>query len=701
MAKEAIKIPFDLNEIVRQGDILLAIGVALILFVMLIPLPPLFLDLMLTLSISFSLVVLVTAMFVESPLDFTVFPSVVMIATMLRLALNVATTRRILLYGDQGSAAAGKVIQAFGFFVVGGNYVIGFIVFLILFALNKMVIAKGMKRIGEVAARFTLDAMPGKQMSIDADLNAGLITEEEARKRREDIRREADFYGAMDGAGNFVEGDVNAGILITLINIIGGFFIGVFQRHMDWLTAAKTYTILTIGDGLVSIIPSLIMSTAAGFIVTRSADQGSLGSVLLEQITLSYRALFLVSSILVIFGSVPGMPTIPFFILASLICGLGFLSKRYAARIAEETAVEEAKEKEKIETPEDVKSLLPLDTLSLEVGYGLIPLVDEQQDGNLLMRIRSLRRQIALEMGVVIPSMHVRDNLNLKPNQYVVKIKGNTVATAEVLPDHYLAMDPGTAKKKIKGIETKEPAFNLPAMWITEEQKEEAILAGYTVVDPATVIATHLSEIFKKHLHEFIGRQETQELLDTVAKRAPKAVEELVPNILPLGTVQKVLQNLVSEGVSIRDMLTIVETLADYGVSIKDPDQLTEFVRQKLARTVVTPYLSSTGSLKVITLDTSIENMIKEHIRQTDTGTYYLSMPPQLAQKIINAISNTFEKVEVADGQPVLLTSIQVRPHLAKLVTRFIPYLPVLSHGEIPPDIKLESVAVVRLNNAG
>ncbi len=698
MAKEALRMNFNLERILRQGDVLLALGIALILFVMLIPMPPMLLDLMLTLSISFSMVVLITAMFVESPLDFSSFPSIVMMATMLRLALNVATTRRILLYGNEGPETAGKVIKAFGYFVVGGNYVIGFVVFLILFALNKMVIAKGMKRIGEVAARFTLDAMPGKQMAIDADLNAGLITEQEAKKRREEIRREADFYGAMDGAGNFVEGDVNAGILITLINIIGGFFIGVFQKHMDWLTAAQTYTILTIGDGLVSIIPSIIMSTAAGFIVTRSADEGSLGTVLLEQITLSYRALFLVSIILAIFGCVPGMPTIPFFILSALIFGLGFLSKKYAERLVE--TPEEEEEKEEVETPEDVKSLLPLDMLSLEVGYGLIPLVDEQQEGNLLSRIRSIRRQIALDMGVVIPSMHVRDNLNLKPNQYVVKIKGNPVASAEILPDHYLAMDPGSAKKKIKGIQTKEPAFNLPAMWITEEQKEEAILAGYTVVDPSTVIATHLNEVLKRHLHEFIGRQETQELLDTLAKRAPKAVEELVPGILPLGTVQKVLQNLVREGVSIRDMLTIVETLADYGASIKDPDQLTEFVRQRLSRTVVSPYLSSNSTLYIISLDPSLENLIQENIRQTEAGTYYLAMSPQLAQKIINAISQTFDKVEVRDGHPVLLTSIQVRPHLAKLVTRFIPYLPVVSHGEIPPDVKLESIATVRLNNA-
>ncbi len=698
MAIKTLKFSLNLDKILNQGDIVLAFGVALILFVMLIPLPPLFLDLMLTLSISFSMVVLITSMFVESPLDFSAFPSVVMIATILRLALNVATTRRILLFGDQGTEAAGKVIETFGQFVVGGNYAIGLVVFLILFALNKMVIARGMKRIGEVAARFTLDAMPGKQMAIDADLNAGLITEQEARKRREEIRREADFYGAMDGAGNFVEGDVNVGILITFINIIGGFFIGILQKNMDWMQAAQTYTILTIGDGLVSIIPSLIMSTAAGFIVTRSADDKNLGYALLEQLTLSYRALYLVSIILAIFGIIPGMPTIPFFILALLVGSLGFLSHKFSSDI--KVTEEREKKEEPVETPEDVKELLPLDTLSLEVGYGLIPLVDEEQEGNLLLKIRSIRKQIALEMGVIIPSIHVRDNLNLQPNQYVLKIKGNPVATAEVLPDHYLAMDPGTAKKKIKGIQTKEPAFNLPALWISKDQKEEAILAGYTVVDPSTVIATHLNEVFKRHLHEFIGRQETQDLLDTVAKRAPKAVEELVPDILPLGTIQKVLQNLVKEGVSIRDMLTIVETLADYGTSIKDPEQLTEFVRQRLARTVVTPYLSSDNTLHVISLDPSLENLIEQNIKRTETGTFYLSMSTQIAQKIIDAISKTYEKIELKDGAPVLLTGVKIRPHLAKVITRFIPYLPVLSHAEIPTDIKLKSIAVVRLNNA-
>ena len=688
-----------LDSLLKNGDIILAIGVVVILFVIIVPLPPTFLDLMLTLSISFSLVVLITAMFVESPVEFSVFPSVVMIATMLRLGLNVATTRRILLYGDQGVDAAGKVIQTFGYFVVKGNYVIGLIVFFILFVLNKIVIARGMQRIGEVSARFTLDAMPGKQMAVDADLNAGLITEEEARRRREEIRREADFYGAMDGAGKFVEGDVNAGIIITIINIIGGLCIGIFQKGMDWGEAARTYTILTIGDGLVSIIPSIIMSTAAGIIVARSADKANLGEEFLGQLVNYPRALKIVSGVLFVFALIPGMPTLPFLILSGVLFFLAYVSSIYHKRMEKEREKieEEAKrEKEEVETPEDIKNLLPLDILALEVGYALIPFVDEQQGGELLSRIRSIRKQIALEMGVVIPPIHVRDNLSLKPGQYNVLIKGNVVASAEILTDHYLAMDPGTAKKKIKGIETREPAFNLPAIWIPEDQKDEAIIAGYTVVDPLTVIATHLNEVFKNNLHEFLGRQETQELLDTLAKKYPKAVEELVPNILPLGTVQKVLQNLVREKVSIRDLLTIVETLADYGTVVKDPDILTEYVRQRLSRTVVRPYLKD-NTLYVLTLDPKIESLLQNNLKRTEEGGYYLAIDPQTAQKIIIAISKTLEGLDIKDAQPVLLVPPKVRSSLAKILQRFIPMLPVISQAEVPPDINLKSIGVVRM----
>ncbi|MGE4505552.1 MAG: flagellar biosynthesis protein FlhA, partial [Desulfovibrionaceae bacterium] len=592
-----------------------------------------------------------------------------------------------------------SVIQSFGEFVVGGNYVIGIVIFLILFILNKTVIVTGTTRIAEVAARFTLDAMPGKQMAIEADLNAGLIDEDQARKQRELIRREADFYGAMDGAGKFVSGDVKAGMMITAVNIIGGFLIGVIQKDMNWMDAAHTYTLLTIGDGLVATIPSLIISTSAGIIVSRAAAEAKMGEEFLGQLTHHHRALKLVAVILLIFGIVPGMPTVPFLFLAALVYGISRVSSNQQAMLA---GLEDAKKKEEmptLDTPEEVQSLLPLDALELEVGYGLIPLVDEEQAGNLLSRIRSIRRQFALDMGVIIPSLHLRDNLQLKPGEYRVVIKGNPVATAEILIDHYLAMDPGDAKHRIQGVETVEPAFNLPAVWIPEAQKEEAMLAGYTVVDPSTVIATHLTEVFRRNLPEFLGRQEVQNLLDAQAKRAPKAVENLIPGVLQLGTVQKVLQNLVAEGVSIRNMLTIIETLADYGPSIHDPVQLTEYVRAKMGRTIIKPYLDSTNTLPILTLSHPVEQMVSGGIRNAESGGY-LALEPVQAQQLIQSINRTMERAVGTDGQPVLLTNPQIRPHLAQLLLRFLPTLPVISQAEIPTDIGIQALATVDMKNA-
>ncbi|MEF3696948.1 flagellar biosynthesis protein FlhA [Desulfolutivibrio sp.] len=703
MAKPLKTVSFNYEKFTKQGDILLAGGVVIILFVMLVPIPPFFIDLMLTLSISVSLVVLVTTMFMTTPLEFSIYPSLLLVTTLLRLSMNVASTRLILLHGDEGTAAAGHVIEAFGQFVVGGNYFVGVVIFLILFSLNKKVIVQGTTRIAEVAARFTLDAMPGKQMAIEADLNAGLIDEVEATTRRDTIRKEADFYGAMDGAGKFVQGDVSATILITAINIVGGFCIGVIQKGMDWADAAQTYTILTIGDGLVSIIPSIIISTSAGLIVSRAASEAKMGEEFIAQLTYHPRALRLVSGIMVIFAIVPGMPTLPFLAMAALIYGVSMASDKQRELLGGGEAKGKGKDKDKkkeLETPEEVQALLPLDLLELEVGYGLIPLVDEDQSGNLLARIRSIRRQFALDMGLIVPSLHLRDNLQLKPGQYTVLIKGNEVASAEILIDHYLAMDPGDAKHRIRGVETREPAFNLPALWIPEAQKEEAMLAGYTVVDPATVIATHLTEVFRRHLHEFLGRQETQVLLDNLAKRAPKAVEDLVPGVLGLGSVQKVLQNLVKENVSVRDLLTIVETLSDYGHSIKDPDQLTEYVRSRMGRTIVKPYLSPGGSLPIFNLSPKVEGSIQESLRKTDHGTY-MAMEPMTAQKIIQAIKNAMDKALSVEGQPVLLTSPVSRPHLAQLLMRFVPTLPVISQAEIPGEIKLQSLATIGINNAG
>jgi len=689
----------DYQRFAKQGDLLLAGGVVTILFVMLVPLPTFFLDMLLSLSISLSLVILVTSMFMLSPLEFSIFPSLLLVTTLLRLALNVASTRLILLHGDEGTDAAGKVIQAFGEFVVGGNYVIGAVIFMILFILNKIVITAGTTRIAEVAARFTLDAMPGKQMAIEADLNAGLIDEEEATTRRNNIRKEADFYGAMDGAGKFVQGDVNAGMFITMINVIGGILLGVFQKDMEWRDALTTYTLLSIGDGLVATIPSIIVSTAAGLIVSRAAAEAKMGEEFVGQLSYNSRALKLVSGVLVLFAMVPGLPTLPFLTFGAGLYGVSRLvgDKQEAEAEAAAKGGKGAKGKKKgdsLDTPEEVQTLLPLDTLELEVGYGLIPLVDEDQNGNLLSRIRSIRRQFALDMGVVVPSLHLRDNLQLKPGQYCVLVKGNQVASAEILVDHFLAMDPGNAKHRIRGIETREPAFNLPALWIPESQKEEAMLAGYTVVDPSTVIATHLTEVFKRHLGDFLGRQEVQGLLDNLAKHAPKAVEELVPGILPLGTVQKVLQNLVRENVSIRDLLTIAETLADYGPAVKNADTLTEYVRERLARSIVKPYMDSEGGLPIVTLDQAVEKTVQEAIRQTDGGNY-LALNPALAQRLIQRVNNAVERAVNTDGQPVILASPVARPHLAQLLMRFLPNVPVISQAEIPSDIRLQSVGSV------
>ncbi|UJX40459.1 flagellar biosynthesis protein FlhA [Desulfovibrio sp. JY] len=700
MAKIAEPVKFNYERFTKQGDLMLAGGVVLILFVMLVPVPPAFIDLMLTFSISISLVVLITSMFMGSPLEFSIYPSLLLVTTMLRLSMNVASTRLILLHGDEGPSAAGHVIQAFGQFVVGGNYIVGCVIFLVLFAINKKVIVSGTTRIAEVAARFTLDAMPGKQMAIEADLNAGIINEKQATDRREAIRKEADFYGAMDGAGKFVSGDVTATIIITAINICGGFLIGVMQKGMDWKDAAQTYTLLTIGDGLVSIIPSIIISTSAGLIVSRAAAEAKMGEEFLAQLTFHPRALRMVSGILLLFAIVPGLPTLPFLIMSILLFVVARLSGKQQEMLKAEAEQHEKKPAPELETPEEVQTLLPLDALELEVGYGLIPLVDEEQNGNLLTRIRSIRRQFALDMGVVVPSLHLRDNLQLRPGQYVVLIKGNEVASAEILIDHYLAMDPGDAKHRIKGVETREPAFNLPALWVPELQKEEAMLAGYTVVDPATVIATHLTEVFKRHLHEFLGRQEVQTLLDNLAKRAPKAVEDLVPGTMNLGGVQKVLQNLVKENVSIRDILTVVETMADYGSSVKDPDQLTEYVRSRMGRTIVKPYLTSEGALPILNLAPKVEGAIQESVRQTDHGAY-LAMEPGLAQRIIQAIQKSMDKAMLTEGQPVLLTTPLVRPHLSQLLSRFIPNLPVISQAEIPAEIKLQSVGNIGLTNAG
>ena len=682
------------------SDSCMAVGVVAILMVMIIPLPPFLLDFLLALNITFSIVVILMAMYTVKPLDFAVFPSVLLVATLFRLSLNVASTRLILLHGNEGAVAAGKVIKSFGSFVVGGNYVVGLVVFMILVIINFVVITKGSGRIAEVAARFTLDAMPGKQMSIDADLNAGLVDENEARHRRDLIAREAEFHGAMDGASKFVRGDAIAGIIITFINIIGGFVIGVLQQKMPIVVAAQNYTLLTVGDGLVTQIPALIVSTSAGLVVSRAAAESSMGVDFGKQLLSNPRAVYLGSLVIFFFGLIPGLPHIPFMVLGLIVGGTAYLFDRKRQRTA---AIEQVKatEADKAESaPESVEHLLMLDPMELEVGYAIIPLVDRQQDGQLLERIKSIRRQFALEMGMVIPAIHIRDNLNLKPSAYRILIKGVEVDKYELMVNHLMAMDPGDAVQKIDGIPTREPAFDLPAVWVPENKRDEAKFAGYTVVDGAAVMATHVTEVIRRHADELLGRQEVQNLLDNLARTHPKTVEELTPSLLSLGAIQKVLQNLLREGVSIRDILTIVEALADYAPVTKDPDFLTEYVRQRLSRAIVNPHLPEDGALPVVTLEQDVEDVLLNSVQHTEHGSY-LSVEPKVASTIMKSVSKEMQKLMAKGFQPIVLCSPQLRRHFRRMVEQFAPSLIVLSHSELSSHISFQSFGKVQVSDGG
>ena len=688
----------SLPFIAKNSDVVMALAVVSILVFMVIPLPPMLLDLLLSFNITFSLVIILASMYVQRPLELSAFPSILLLATLFRLSLNVASTRIILLHGNEGTQAAGNVIKAFGGFVVGGNYLVGIIVFLILVAINFMVITKGAGRIAEVAARFTLDAMPGKQMSIDADLNAGLITEQEARERRELITLEAEYYGAMDGANKFVRGDAVVGIVITLINIIGGLTIGVFQNNMSFAHAAQNYTLLTIGDGLVTQVPALIVSTAAGVIVSRAGAESSLGKEITSQILLQPRAIAVASAVLFGFGLVPGLPTLPFMILALLSGGLAygvFQSIKETARVEEEQKIQE----EKSIPAGQFDSLPPLDTLAIEVGYGLIPLVDIEQDGQLLDRIRSLRRQIARDLGIIVAPVHIQDNMQLKPGEYTILLKGNEVARGELMTHYYLAMNPGTAEGEIDGIATKEPTYGLPALWIKEDAKEKALAQGFTVVDLATVLTTHLSEIVKQHCHELLGRQDVQQLLDTLKDTHPKVVEELVPNLLPLGGVVKVLQNLLREQIPIRDLLAILEALADWAPATKDLNILSERVRHALARTITKMHRTGEGKIAAVTVGHTVETVIAEALQQTDQGSF-LSLDPLLAQQLMNNLARSLEKMAAVKHQPIVMCSAQIRPHFKMLVDRFMPHVVVLSYDEILSNIEIQSIDMLELDHA-
>jgi len=656
------------------------------------------LDLLIAFNITSALVILLASMYTLSPLELSAFPSILLLITLFRLSLNVASTRIILIHGNEGAMAAGKVIQAFGNFVVGGNYLVGIIVFIILVVINFMVITKGAGRIAEVAARFTLDAMPGKQMSIDADLNAGLINEQEAKARREEITKEAEYYGAMDGANKFVRGDAIAGIIITLANIIGGLAIGVFQNSMSFGDAAQTYTLLTIGDGLVTQIPALIVSTSAGIIVSRAGAESNLGQEIASQILYQPRAIGITALVLFGFGIIPGLPLMPFWVLAALSGGLTY--SIYRATRNQKQAEQEAELME--ETPvsiEHLDSLPMLDSLAIEVGYGLIPLVDADQNGELLGRIKSIRHQMANEIGIIVPPVHIQDNMQLKPGQYSILLKGNEIAGGDLMTNYHLAMNPGSVDEEIDGIPTKEPTYGLPALWIKESVKETALARGYTVVDLATVMTTHLSEIVKRHSFEFLGRQEVQQLLDNLKETHPKVVEELIPNLLPLGGVVKVLQNLLREQVPIRDLLAILETLADWAPMTKDLDLLTEYVRHSLVRTISKLHLAQDGTLPVLTLDHSIESAMTAAVQATDHGTLF-ALDPNIAQKIVNNLAQSMKKCATLNYQPVIVCSGQVRGHFKKLVDRFIPNITVLSYDEILNNIEIQSLGTLELSDA-
>lgn len=694
----SIKIDDGIKMTGRKSDIILPLCVVGILCIMIMPMPVFMLDLFLSFNITFSIIILLVGMYILKPLELSAFPSILLIATLFRLSLNVASTRIILLHGNEGISAAGNVISAFGSFVVGGNYLVGLIVFLILVVINFMVITKGAGRIAEVAARFTLDAMPGKQMSIDADLNAGLIDEKEARNRRETIAKESEYYGAMDGANKFVRGDAIAGILITIVNILGGLIIGVFHKDMTFADAAQNYTLLTIGDGLVSQIPALVISTAAGIIVSRAGSESNLGDEVSSQIVNQPKAIGIASAVLFCLSIVPGLPFLPFFIL-SLISGVGayvfFNNKK-----THEDGIDEAESLvEKNESLERVKPLPPIDILGLEVGYSLIPFVDVEQDGVILDRIKTIRRNIVHETGIVVPSIHIQDNMQLKPGEYVIILKGNEIARGELMPNYYLAMNPGNVGGKINGVLTKEPTFGLQAYWIKKEERDKAISSGYTVVDLPTVMITHLSDVIRKNSHELLGRQETQKILDKVKESHPKVVEELIPNLLSLGSVVKVLQNLLMEQIPIRDIVTILETLADWAMSTKDISILTEHVRESLSRTITGLYQSEDGTISAITLDQNLEKVISESIKQSEQSSF-LAIDPNIAQSIIDSISKKIEVFFSSNLQPIILCSPVIRHHFKKMIERFIPDLVVLSYNDIYRNTRIKSIETIGLANA-
>lgn len=682
-----------LSLVGNYSHLTVPVGAVTILLVLLVPLPSFLLDVLISINLMTAVVVLLVSIYTPEPVKFTSFPNLLLLTTLYRLALNVATSRLILTNGNTGESAAGAVIKAFGEFVIGGNYIVGVVIFLILLVIQFLVVNHGAVRTSEVTARFTLDAMPGKQMAVDADLAAGMIDEHEAKQRRGDISQAAEFHGAMDGAIRFTQRDAVASIIIVAVNICAGFAIGVLQHGLPLTEALKTYTILTVGDGVAAAIPSLFISVAAAIITTRSATDSSMGAEMSSQLLTNPRPLFIAGAVLFFLGILPGMPHIAFLSLALGAGGVGYLSIQSAKDVAhkadeEKTASEQA---ETAKIPEKMESLLKVDALALEVGYGLIGLVSA--DGSFLNRIREIRRQTATEIGIIVPSVHVTDNLQLPPREYAILLKGEKIAQGEIHPEGFLAIDPGVVREKITGIETTDPAFGMPAIWIRRsEDRDRAVIAGYTVVDPITVVCTHLSEIIKTHAHELLGRQETRALLDTLAETHPKTVEEATPKVVSLGETQRVLQNLLRERVPIRDLATILEAVTDVGVVTRDVTALTEGARAALARTISGSLVNESGELTVLTLDPRLETQLAERLGLLG-GASHQAIEPEFGKQLLEKIETTCRAAVMS--QPVILCSSMVRPHLRKLTERFLPELVVIAHGEVSSNVRLISMGMV------
>ncbi|MBT2688574.1 flagellar biosynthesis protein FlhA [Bacillus sp. ISL-47] len=673
-------------------DLSVLMSVILIVAMLIIPFPPWLLSVLIIINIALALMVLLTAMNMKEALEFSIFPSLILLMTLFRLGLNVSTTRSILSEGE-----AGKVVETFGSFVTGGNVIVGLVVFLILVIIQFVVITKGSERVSEVAARFTLDAMPGKQMSIDADLNAGMISEHEARERREKISRESDFYGSMDGASKFVKGDAIAGIIITLINLMFGIIIGMMQQGLPIAEAAVKYSMLTVGDGIVSQIPALLISTATGIVVTRAASDGNIGKDITSQLFAYPKMLYVTGGTIILLGLLTPIGIVLTLPIGGLLIFGGYMIARTPEPDKEQLLeMEEELETDEMKSPESVVNLLNVDPIEFEFGYGLIPLADANQGGDLLDRIVMIRRQLAIELGLVIPVVRIRDNIQLQPNEYRLKIKGNEMARGELLLDHYLAMSPGIEDDSIEGIDTIEPSFGLPAKWITEEMKEQAEIFGYTVVDPPSVVSTHITEVIKSNAHELLGRQETKQLIDHVKEGYPILVEEITPNPLSVGEVQKVLAKLLRENISIRNLPVIFETLADFAKTTSDTDLLTEYARQSLARQITNQFSQQGDSIKVVTLSGKVEKLVADGIQQTEHGNY-LSLDPAASQNILESIASQVEQLSLMEQTPIVLCSPAVRMYVRQLTERYFPQIPILSYNELEANAEVQSVGVVNV----